>query len=427
MLTLQIKEKEIENLTPEEEFVRGTVGAICRVEFDEFWQDYDKWVVFNRNGYEPMKVMVDNLINEVEIPHTILAQSGEFQVGVFGTTETETLPTLYSDYIKIRYGTDTNATTPPTYTPNEIDQLRNSKQDKLTAGDGITIDENNVISATGGGGSGGTTDYKLLENKPQINGVELLGNKSLTDLGIDIPAKTSELENDSGFIDDTAFENYYTKAEVDEKMVVDQTYDKNSQNAQSGKAVAEAVEPKLDKPENAPQVGDTLRVTSVNTDGTFGCEWAEVASGSESFGKFIGSIELEENARIVEFTQCRDGSPLNFSEVIITIKGSSDEGSRNICFDVNHTYGANAYNWTLTTDAQLGTETRYVTVHAKIIGGWMLLGTTQSANIYNTSVNNGHHYISAAAGNNEKITESIVIGIGWGYMTAGTIIKVWGR
>lgn len=93
---------------------------------------------------------------------------------------------------------------------------------------------------------GGTTDYEQLENLPEINGVELLGNKSLTDLGIDIPAKTSELENDSGFIDDTAFENYYTKTEVDEKMVVDQTYDKNSQNAQSGTAVAEAINSKQD-------------------------------------------------------------------------------------------------------------------------------------------------------------------------------------
>ena len=195
MLTLQIKEKEIENLTPEEEFVRGTVGAICRVEFDEFWQDYDKWVVFNRNGYEPMKVMVDNLINEVEIPHTILAQSGEFKIGVFGTTETKTLPTLYSNYIKIRYGTDTNATTPPTYTPNEIDQLRNSKQDKLTAGDGINI-EGNVISATS---SGGTTNYEQLENLPKINGVELMGDKSTSDLGIKIPD----------------ISNYYTKEETD--------------------------------------------------------------------------------------------------------------------------------------------------------------------------------------------------------------------
>lgn len=236
MLTLQIKEKEIENLTPEEEFVRGTVGAKCQINFDEFWQGYEKYIVFKRVGYEPINLMVDSLENEIEIPYTILAEIGEFKIGVFGITETETLPTLYSKDIKILYGTDTHGTTPPTYTPSEIDQLRLSKQDKLTAGNGIKI-ENNVIS------SSGTIDYELLENKPQINGVELLGNKSLTDLGIDIPTKTSELENDSGFIDDTAFENYYTKTEVDEKTVVDQTYNPDSENAQSGKAISEAVSP----------------------------------------------------------------------------------------------------------------------------------------------------------------------------------------
>ena len=163
-------------------------------------------MVFKRVGYEPINIMVDSLENEIEIPYTILAESGEFKIGVFGITETETLPTLYSKDIKIRYGTDTHGTTPPKYEPSEIDQLRLSKQDKLTAGDNITIDENNVISAQGG--SSGTTDYEMLENKPQINGVELVGNKSLSELGIEIPTKTSDLENDSGFVDDTAFENY---------------------------------------------------------------------------------------------------------------------------------------------------------------------------------------------------------------------------
>ena len=46
----------------------------------------------------------------------------------------------------------------------------------------------------------GTTDYTELTNKPQINGVTLTGNKSLDDLGIDIPTATSELTNDSGYI-----------------------------------------------------------------------------------------------------------------------------------------------------------------------------------------------------------------------------------
>lgn len=44
-----------------------------------------------------------------------------------------------------------------------------------------------------------TTDYDALTNKPSINGVELSGDKSTEDLGIEIPAKVSELENDAGY------------------------------------------------------------------------------------------------------------------------------------------------------------------------------------------------------------------------------------
>lgn len=34
-----------------------------------------------------------------------------------------------------------------------------------------------------GGGSFGTKNYEVLTNKPKINGVELIGNKTPTDLG----------------------------------------------------------------------------------------------------------------------------------------------------------------------------------------------------------------------------------------------------
>ena len=40
------------------------------------------------------------------------------------------------------------------------------------------------ISGGGGGGGGGTTNYNALTNKPSINSVELNGNKTLSDLGI---------------------------------------------------------------------------------------------------------------------------------------------------------------------------------------------------------------------------------------------------
>ena len=81
----------------------------------------------------------------------------------------------------------------------------------------------------GQGGSTGTVDYTELINKPKINNVELNGNKTLNDLGIQqtyigtteptddsvevwinpsgdavtVPTKTSDLTNDSGFITNT--------------------------------------------------------------------------------------------------------------------------------------------------------------------------------------------------------------------------------
>ena len=41
-----------------------------------------------------------------------------------------------------------------------------------------------VFQVASAGGGGGTGDYAALTNKPSINGVELIGNKTATDLGI---------------------------------------------------------------------------------------------------------------------------------------------------------------------------------------------------------------------------------------------------
>lgn len=86
------------------------------------------------------------------------------------------------------------------------------------------------------GGSGGTGDYNQLTNKPQINSVELSGNKTLADLGIqaagnyalksDIPTKVSELQNDSQFVTETALTDGLApkadKTYVDEQLATKQ-------------------------------------------------------------------------------------------------------------------------------------------------------------------------------------------------------------
>lgn len=40
------------------------------------------------------------------------------------------------------------------------------------------------VIESGGGGGGGTNNYNLLQNKPQVNGVTLSGNKTTDDLGL---------------------------------------------------------------------------------------------------------------------------------------------------------------------------------------------------------------------------------------------------
>ena len=60
-----------------------------------------------------------------------------------------------------------------------------------------------LVGNLGNAGSG-TNNYNDLVNKPSINGVTLAGNKSLTDLGINIPTKVSQLQNDSHYVQQSA-------------------------------------------------------------------------------------------------------------------------------------------------------------------------------------------------------------------------------
>lgn len=88
-----------------------------------------------------------------------------------------------------------------------IDGKQDAPADAGIAGQVLGLDDdlNPVwLNQGGGGGGGGTTNYNNLTNKPRINGVLLSGDKSAADFGLaktsDIPDKTSELTNDSGFV-----------------------------------------------------------------------------------------------------------------------------------------------------------------------------------------------------------------------------------
>lgn len=63
--------------------------------------------------------------------------------------------------------------------------------------------------------TGGTKNYNDLENQPKVNGITLTGNKSTEDLGINIPTKTSQLQNDSNFLTEhQSLAAYAKKSEI---------------------------------------------------------------------------------------------------------------------------------------------------------------------------------------------------------------------
>ena len=88
-----------------------------------------------------------------------------------------------------------------------IDSVGVVKPDGTTT----TIDSDGTIHAIGGGGgTGGTTDYNALENKPQIEGNTLTGNKTANDLGL-----MSKTDINSALTNKADKSTTYTKTEVD--------------------------------------------------------------------------------------------------------------------------------------------------------------------------------------------------------------------
>ena len=122
--------------------------------------------------------------------------------------------------------------------PVVVETYSNILQEELVSGTNIKTINGTAILGSGNieVGGGGTSDYTQLTNKPQINSVELTGNKSLSDIGAqpagdyalksDIPTKVSELENDSQFVTEAEVSgdlaNKADKTYVDEQLATKQ-------------------------------------------------------------------------------------------------------------------------------------------------------------------------------------------------------------
>ena len=157
----------------------------------------------------------------------------------------------------------------------------------IKVGSGLAISGDGTLSSTT---SGGTTDYTALSNKPQINSIELNGNKSLDDLGIQtkgeyalkselankadtsaIPTKVSQLQNDSNFLTSVPAE-YVTETELSEKgflteASLSETYATKVELAE--KADKTALDGKADKSTTLNGYGITDAYTKTEADGKY--------------------------------------------------------------------------------------------------------------------------------------------------------------
>lgn len=161
-----------------------------------------------------------------------------------------------------------------------------SKKDKVstitvTKKDGST--ESVDIKDGDGGGTGGTSDYEELENKPSINGTELIGNKTLEDLGID-----QNFVKDNGYVHT---DNNYTTADKN-KLFSLSNYDDTK--------IREELKNKANKSE-IPDVSGFVRDNNyIHTDNNYTKEEKEKLKGLSNYNDTVIKEELRKKANITD-------------------------------------------------------------------------------------------------------------------------------
>ena len=124
----------------------------------------------------------------------------EFKEDEFETvfSEDESLITDFKQAHIIQTGNYNDLSNKPQINGVVIEGEKNGEayklQDKLVAGDGVSIVDNGDHTATiSFDGGGGTSDYNELTNKPSIEEHVLSGNSTLKQIGVDI-ATVAEIE-----------------------------------------------------------------------------------------------------------------------------------------------------------------------------------------------------------------------------------------
>lgn len=171
----------------------------------------EAYFTFKGNTY---KQLIQN--NECSFPQEVLTDKGQIEIGVVAYKIDDEMirynprPAYFNTLLgSLKDDVENSEEITPTDKEQILNELAN-KQDTLVSGVNIKTINNETLLGEGNiniTGGGGTSDYEDLDNKPSINNVELSGNKSLNDLGIqpagsyalasDIPTNLSQLTDDT--------------------------------------------------------------------------------------------------------------------------------------------------------------------------------------------------------------------------------------
>ena len=161
MFTFKVNKNNIK-MIESETVTSGSVNVYdCQFIFSEEWEGLSKTVAFKAGDVAVASILNDS--NTCKIPWEVLKIDGaDLFVGVKGAAGTETevtdddviLPTVWAYIGIIRKGA-TDGTDPLPPSPSvyeqiiiELRKLEDGKQNKLTAGEGVEISADNVISCT---------------------------------------------------------------------------------------------------------------------------------------------------------------------------------------------------------------------------------------------------------------------------------------
>lgn len=204
----------------------GSVGIPVTIQYDNTWDGLTKNLVCTSGKWGPTGKprTIANIDTTATVAHEVMIADNQLYLAVEGRNEEGTIviPTIWADCGKIYPGASVSAD--PSAKPTlpiwaqlehqiedlkENGSLNNGNTDSdcaytlpvataETLGGVMPAKKTEAMTQTVGvdangrlytepGASGGTDDYAVLNNKPQINGVTLDGNKTNSDLGIGNP------------------------------------------------------------------------------------------------------------------------------------------------------------------------------------------------------------------------------------------------